>query len=85
MTEHDEITNIKKPIKYRLDGQWYETDQKRQPAAAILGRAGLDPALYDLGQMHNKHESPERFSDQEIVKIHDGDRFVSIRERADVA
>lgn len=79
------ITDIKKSIEYSLDGQWYETDHREQHAADILRRAGLDPALYDLGQLRNKHEAPQPFEDVDVIKIHNGDRFVSIRQRADVA
>jgi hypothetical protein len=46
---------------------------------------GLDPARYDLGRLHGHDPKPTRFADDAVIEIHQGDRFVSIREKADVA
>ena len=48
--------------------------------------ANLDPATYDLGELIGK-ERPEtkRFKDDELVEIEKDARFVSIRQKGDVA
>jgi hypothetical protein len=79
------VTELHKRIEFSIDGKTYSTTVRRQPAADLLRLAGLDPSRYDLGQLQGHHEHPSRFRDDEIVEIHPGDRFVSIRQRADVA
>ncbi|GAB5010068.1 hypothetical protein JHV666_25360 [Mycobacterium avium subsp. hominissuis] len=79
------VTELHKRIEFSIDGKAYSTTVRRQPAADLLRLAGLDPSRYDLGRLHGHHEQPSRFRDDEVVEIHPGDRFVSIRQRADVA
>ncbi|WP_370501316.1 hypothetical protein NWT09_15605 [Mycolicibacterium sp. jd] len=79
------VTELHKRIEFSIDGKAYGTSVRRQPAADLLRLAGLDPSRYDLGRLHGRQEKPSRFHDEEIVEIHPGDRFVSIRQRADVA
>ncbi|WP_319458313.1 hypothetical protein [Mycobacterium sp. RTGN4] len=79
------MTGLHKRIEFSIDGKTYGTTVRRQPAADLLRLAGLDPGRYDLGRLHGHREGPNRFCDDEIVEIHPGDRFVSIRQRADVA
>lgn len=79
------VTELHKRIEFSIDGKTYSTTVRRQPAADLLRLAGLDPSRYDLGRLHGRHERPSRFREDEIVEIHQGDRFVSIRQRADVA
>lgn len=79
------ITPMHKPVEFTIDGQPYQTADRRQPAAAVLRLAGLDPNLFDLGQLRGQRPEPVRYADDEIVEIHPGARFVSIRQRADVA
>ena len=81
----ENITELHRPIELTIDGRPERTTVRRQPAADLLRLAGLDPALYDLGQLHGHHQPPTRFRDDQIVDIHQGDRFVSIRCHADVA
>lgn len=81
----DNLTPIHKPIEFTVDGRPFQTTDRRQSAAAILGLAGLDPNLFDLGELRGHRPQPVRFSDDEIVEIRPGARFVSIRQRADVA
>ena len=85
MSDTDIITNIRGPVVFTIDGRHYETTDRRQPAANLLRLAGLDPALYDLGELRGHRPDPVRYADADIVEIHKGARFVSIRERADVA
>lgn len=81
----DNVAQIHRPIDFTVDGRPYQTKDRRQPAAAILRLAGLDPSLFDLGELRGHRPEPMRFTDDEIVQIHQGARFVSIRQRADVA
>ena len=86
MTESSNIQPIRRPISFTIDGQPFMTDDPSQRAAALLRLAGLDPAIYDLGELQGK-ERPQtkRFADDELVAIEKDARFVSIREKADVA
>ena len=73
-------------IPFTIDGQPFETSDLSQRAADLLRLAGLDPAVFDLGELQGK-ERPQtkRFADDEIVRIHKDARFVSIRQKAPVA
>lgn len=79
------VTELHKPIDFTIDGRRYETRTPKQPAADLLRLAGLDPARYDLGVLHGHQPHPVRFADNDVVHIHSGERFVSIRQSADVA
>ena len=85
MSDTDNVTDIRRPIEFTIDGRSYETTTRRQPAADLLRLAGLDPALYNLGELRGHRPEPVRYADTDTVEIHQGARFVSIRERADVA
>lgn len=82
---NDHVTPMHKPVDFTIDGRPYQTTDRRQPATAILGLAGLDSGLFDLGELRGHRPQPVRFTDDELVEIHLGARFVSIRQRADVA
>lgn len=73
------------PIEFTIDGRTFTTTEPHQTAAALLQLAGLDPRGYDLGELHAKQPEPTRYKDDRKVRIQDGDRYVSIRERATVA
>jgi hypothetical protein len=81
----DNVTELHEPVEFTVDGRPERTTVRRQPAADLLRLVGLDPARYDLGQLHGHDRTPTRFRDDQIVDIHEGDRFVSIRCHADVA
>jgi hypothetical protein len=91
MSDTDNVTDLHRPIDFTIDGRAEQTTTRKQPAAALLRLAGLDPALYDLGELRGHQPNPVRYADTDtdtdtdIVEIHQGDRFVSIRQRADVA
>jgi hypothetical protein len=74
-----------KPVYFVIDGRPFNTTQLRQTAAAILRLADLDPSLFDLGELEGYRPEPVRFVADELVDIHQGARFVSIRRRADIA
>lgn len=84
MTDHN-VTELRKPIDFTIDGRSYETRVRKQPAADLLRLAGLDPARYDLGVLRGHQPHAVRFADNDVVEIHQGERFVSIRQSADVA
>jgi hypothetical protein len=74
-----------KPIHFTIDGRPFTTEDPDPTAAELLTLAGLDPNGYDLGQIRPGDPEPDRFKDQQKVHLHDGEKFVSIRERAEVA
>ncbi len=82
-----EPTPIRRPktVNFSIDGRSFSTDDAHQTASALLTLAGLDPSGYDLGEIRPGNPEPKRFKDDQPVHIQDGDRFVSIRERAEVA
>ena len=86
MTESSNVDSPRRRIPFTIDGQPYTTDDISQRASALLRLAGLDPAIFDLGELVGK-ERPEtkRFADDEIVSIVKDARFVSIRQSAQVA
>lgn len=73
------------PIEFTIDGQPFTTQDPDQTAAALIQLAGLDPNGYDLGELHGNNPEPKRYADDQKVRVQNGDRFVSIRERAAVA
>ena len=83
MTDHNAVASGRL-IPFMIDGQPYETDELKQEAAALLRLAGLDPALFDLGEVTKEGPPKEPFKDHDIVTIHKNARFVSIRESAPV-
>jgi hypothetical protein len=82
-----EPTNIKRPktVTFTIDGRPYVTTDDRQTASELLRLAGLDPSGYDLAAVRENEAKPKRFDDDDTVHIKDGARFISIRQRADVA
>lgn len=79
------LSNIHRHVEFTIDGRSYQTTDRRQPAADLLRLAGLDAAFYDLGELRGHRPQPVRYADTDTVEIHQGARFVSIRQRADVA
>ena len=86
MTESSDIERFRRRIPFTIDGQAFTTDDVSQCASALLRLAGLDPAIFDLGELKGK-ERPQtkRFDDDEIVSIVKDARFISIRQSAPVA
>ena len=81
----DAPTELRPSIAFTIDGRAYETRERRQSAADLLRLAGVDPTLYDLGELRGHRPEPALYADDAIVKIHPGARFVTIRQHADVA
>ena len=86
MTEFSNSEPSRRRIPFTIDGEPYSTDDLSQPASALLRLAGLDPAIFDLGELVGK-ERPQRkrFADDVIVAVVKDARFVSIRQSAPVA
>lgn len=73
-------------VPFTIDGEHYTTSDLSQRASALLRLAGLDPSMYDLGELQGKEQpQPKRFEDNDVVSITKDARFVSIRQKADVA
>ena len=86
MTQSSNIDPIQRLIPFTIDGRPFTTSDISQRASALLRLAGLDPAIYDLGELQGKERpQPKRFADDEMVAIEKDARFVSIREKSDVA
>ena len=92
MTDQAHIEPSRLPVTFTVDGQSFSTGdfadgKERQQASEILRLAGLDPNAYDLGEIQGKDKpvSTKRFSAADLIDIEKGARFVSIRQKADVA
>ena len=81
----DNVSELRRPITFTIDGRPYTIDERKLPAAELLRLAGLNPSQFDLGELKGHRPQPVRFRDDEIVEVHEGARFVSIRQKADVA
>jgi hypothetical protein len=69
-----------KAIEFTIDGEGFRTTKSDNPARDLLTDfAKLDPADYDLGELHGHNPEPHIFRDDEIVHIHPGARYVSVR------
>jgi hypothetical protein len=84
-----EIGNVgakkKERAHFTIDGRPFELDEPKQLVEDLLRLAGLDPAAYDLAEVRPGNPEPRRLKDEKRITVKDGDRFVSIRERAEVA
>ncbi len=85
MPEPTALNQRPKPVKFTIDGRPFSTSDANRQAAALLRLAGLDPIGYDLAEIRPGHAEPKRFGDEDIVHIKDGDKFVTIRQSAEVA
>jgi hypothetical protein len=72
-------------ISFTIDGRPFTVEDAKQTAAGLLRLAGLDPDGYDLGEFRPGNAGPKRFKDDQAVHVKDGDKFVSIRDEAQVA
>ena len=86
MIDRQDSDAFGRSVPFTIDGQPFTTEDISQTASALLRLAGLDPANYDLGELEGK-ERPhtKHYEDNDIVAIEKNARFVSIREKGDVA
>lgn len=71
-------------LRFSIDGENHSTYDDDQDAAALLRLAGVGPADYDLARIIPGGGS-ETFRDSEMVKIKDGDEFVTAKHVGGVA
>jgi hypothetical protein len=72
-------------VHYSLDGRPQETTDVHQTAAEILRNGDLDSNLYDLTEKRPGNTQPKHFKDDQPVHIKEGDVFLSLRVRGEVA
>ena len=76
----------RREVTFTIDGQEYTIEARRLQARQLLELAGLDPALFDLGELRGHHKpKTTRYQDCDVVRVRPNARFVSIRQCADVA
>jgi len=85
MDQKSEARKPERHISFTIDGRTFTLTEAEHSAASLLQLAGLDPGGYDLGELHGNRPQPKRYADTDRVHVQNGDRFVSIRERATVA
>lgn len=85
MSEPTDITKRPKAVKFTIDGRPFTVSEAKQEAASLLRLAGLDPTGYDLAEIRPGHSEPKRYEDNDVVHVQDGDKFVTIRQSAEVA
>lgn len=70
----------RKKVHFTIDGEEYSSFDDDQEAAALMRLAAIDPAGYDLARVGG-----ETFRDGDVVKIKDGDEFVTAKHVGGVA
>ena len=71
-------------VRFTIDGEPQSSYDDDQTAAALLRLAGVDPAGYDLARIMPAGGT-ETFRDEQIVKIKNGDEFVTAKHVGGVA
>ena len=83
MSQIDNVIDIRRPVRFTIDGRGYQTRLRRQRAADLLLLAGLDPVRYDLGELAGTGLRARVYERGDVVAIRRGSAFVS-RDRAGV-
>lgn len=71
-------------VLFTIDGDSHATFDDDQTADALLRLAGVNPADYDLARV-GANGTVEPFTDDQLVKIQDGDQFVTAKHVGGVA
>ncbi|WP_160669280.1 hypothetical protein [Pseudarthrobacter sp. ATCC 49987] len=71
-------------LRFTIDGEPQSSYDDDQTAAALLRLAGVDPAGYDLARIMPAGGT-EAFRDEQIVRIENGDEFVTAKHVGGVA
>jgi hypothetical protein len=89
--DDDQIVNLRDgeqfatrwKVRFTVDGTRFSTYDDDQTAAALLRRAGLNPADHDLIRV-GPGEHRELYTDDQLVAIADGDEFVTAERQREV-
>jgi hypothetical protein len=84
MSHIDNVIDILRPVEFTIDGRRYATTVRRQRASDLLRMAGLDPVGYDLAELRGRRPFPVRYDRADVVEIHKGTRFVTLRDRIEL-
>lgn len=80
----DERFVSRQKLRFTIDGELHDSYDDDQTAASLLRLAGVDPAGYDLARILPAGGT-ETFRDDQIVKIKNGDEFVTAKHVGGVA
>lgn len=83
LKEGDRFVSRQK-LRFTIDGEPQSSYDDDQTAAALLRLAGVDPTGYDLARILTAGGT-EAFRDEQIVKIKNGDEFVTAKHVGGVA
>ncbi len=72
-------------VHFTLDGRPLTSPTAHEEAGEILRSGGLDPAGYDLARLNAAGKSERPYGDDHRVHVREGDRFLSVRQSAQVA
>ena len=68
------------PVEFTIDGEPFESVDRDPLANYMLSElAKVDPANYDLGELHGNNPEPRVYGDDDRVHLHPGARFVTVR------
>jgi hypothetical protein len=77
---HDPAGHGEPPIDFTIDGEPFESADRDPLAGFMLANfAKVDPANYDLGELRGQNPAPHIFADGDVVHLHPGARYVSVR------
>lgn len=63
---------------FEVDGEPFETAEKRLTPNQILGIAGVDPANHYLVELKGRHQTSYKDEPDKPIRVQDGDRFISV-------
>jgi len=72
-------------VTFTLDGRSLTSPTRKMSAGDLLRLGGLDPAGYDLTVIRPGQAPEKAYDDDRQVVIKDGDKFLSVRQSAQVA
>lgn len=74
----------RRKLRFTIDGEPHKTYDDDQEASALMRLAGVNPSEYDLARI-NGAAGTETFQDGQLIKIKDGDAFVTAKHVGGVA
>ena len=80
MSDETLLADSKHLTHFTVDGEPFETDERKQLASAILTNyAKVSTADYQLGELHGHDPTPKLFADDQTIEIREGARYVTVR------